>query len=182
MADSLTPNYSFIIQQPGTNRNTWGTKLNSNWTSIDGLLFTATTNAATALSTANGALQRSGGTMEGAIEQPIAATTVTSAGYKGAPPVALGATRTLGAVDNGVLLVLASGNSTVTVAPALAVGSVFPIKNRGAGTITIARGSGVTLTLDGANTNKNCVIGAYGKGVITVNATNECSISGSVVS
>ena len=120
--------------------------------------------------------------MTGAITLPVAATGVNDAGYKGAPVVALGATRTLGAVDNGVLLVLASGNSTVTIAPALAPGSVFPIKNRGSGTITIARGSGVTLTVDGTNTNKNCTIGAYGKGVITINATNDCSISGVSVS
>lgn len=182
MADTLTPNYSFIIQQPGTNRNTWGTKLNSNWTSIDGLLFAAATDATTALSTANGALQRSGGTMTGPITLPVAATGVNDAGYKGAPVVSLGATRTLGAVDNGVLLVLASGNSTVTLAPALPAGSVFPIKNRGSGTITLVRGSGVTLTVDGTSTNKDCSIGPYGKGVLTVNATNNWSVSGVGVS
>lgn len=178
----FTPTFQNVFPVVGASADVWGGILNNRGgeSYVD---FQAIATVLNATETkADGALQRSGGTMTGPITLPIAATGVADAGYKGAPPVSLGATRTLGAVDNGVLLVLASGNSTVTIAPALAVGSVFPIKNRGSGTITIARGAGVTLTLDGANTNKNCTIGAYGKGVITVNATNECSISGSKVS
>lgn len=182
MADTFTPNYNFVIQQPGTNRNTWGAKLNSNWTDLDGLLFTATSNAAAALALGQDALPKTGGTMTGAIVLPTSGGAVNSAGFRGAPPTALGATRTLSATDNAVLLVLASGNSTVTLPPSMAVGSVFPIKNRGAGTITLARGSGVTLFVDATNTNKNCSIGPYGKGVLTVNATNEWSVSGVGVS
>lgn len=182
MADSFTPNYNFVIQQPGTNRNTWGTKLNSNWTAIDGLLFTATTDAASALALGQAALPRSGGTMTGPVTLPTTGGAVNSAGFRGAPPVALGTTRTLSAADNAILLILNSGNSTVTLPASMAVGSVFPIKNRGSGTITLSRASGVTLTVDGSNTNKNCTIGPYGKGVLTVNATNEWSVSGASVS
>lgn len=178
----FTPTFQNVFPVVGASADVWGGILNNRGgeSYVD---FQAIATVLNATETkADGALQRSGGTMTGAITLPVAATGVNDAGYKGAPVVALGATRTLGAVDNGVLLVLASGNSTVTIAPALAPGSVFPIKNRGSGTITIARGSGVTLTVDGTNTNKNCTIGAYGKGVITVNATNECSISGVSVS
>lgn len=178
----FTPTFQNAFPVVGASADVWGGILNNRGgeSYVDFQAIATVLNAVEIK--ADGALQRSGGTMTGPITLPIAATGVADAGYKGAPPVALGTTRTLGAVDNGVLLVLASGNSTVTIAPALAPGSVFPIKNRGSGTITIARGSGVTLTLDGANTNKNCAIGAYGKGVITVNATNECSLSGSKVS
>lgn len=174
----FTPTFQNVFPVVGASADVWGGILNNRGgeSYVD---FQAIATVLNATETkADGALQRSGGTMTGELVLPVSATGVAAAGYKGAPVVSLGATRTLGAVDNGVLLVLASGNSTVTIAPALAPGSVFPIKNMGAGTITIARGAGVELRVDGSATNKNCVIGPYGKGVITVNATNNCSVSG----
>lgn len=178
----FTPTFQPIFPVVGASADVWGTILNSR----GGESYVDFQAIATVLNDtetkADGALQRSGGTVTGEIVLPVSATGVAAAGYKGAPVVSLGATRTLGAVDNGVLLVLASGNSTVTLAPALAPGSVFPIKNRGSGTISLARGSGVTLTVDGTSTNKDCSIGPYGKGVLTVNATNNWSVSGVGVS
>lgn len=182
MADTPTPNYGFLLQQPGTNRNTWGGKLNGNWSSLDGLLFTASTTASAALVLAGDALPKSGGTMTGNIGLPKIASAPESAGYKGAPIVVLGTTLTLSAVEAGQLLTLASGNCNITLAPAMAPGLVYVVKNRGAGTVTLTRGGGVALTLDGQNTNKNCAIGPYGKATLTINATNEWSVSGIGVS
>lgn len=178
----FTPTFQNVFPVVGASADVWGGILNNRGgeSYVD---FQAIATVLNATETkADGALQRSGGTVTGEIVLPVSATVVAAAGYKGAPVVALGATRTLGAIDNGVLLILGAGDSTVTIAPALAPGSVFPIKNLGAGTVTVARGSGVFLTVDGVNVDKNCLIGPYGKGVITVNAINNCSISGAGVS
>ena len=38
MADGSTTSYSFTLPEVGASEDTWGTKLNANWTSLDGLL------------------------------------------------------------------------------------------------------------------------------------------------
>jgi hypothetical protein len=39
MADIITPNYSFTIPEIGASDNTWGMKLNANWSSVDSVLI-----------------------------------------------------------------------------------------------------------------------------------------------
>lgn len=38
MADTTTPTYSFTLPEIGASEDTWGTKLNANWTALDGRL------------------------------------------------------------------------------------------------------------------------------------------------
>lgn len=56
MADANTPNHSFTLPEVGASRDTWGNKINANWTNLD-----------TILDTGNGGLfvAKTGGTMTG---------------------------------------------------------------------------------------------------------------------
>jgi hypothetical protein len=42
MSDATTPNYGFTLPPPGGSQDTWGNKLNANWTALDGFLHTLT--------------------------------------------------------------------------------------------------------------------------------------------
>jgi hypothetical protein len=55
MADTLTPNYSWIKPEVGGSPDTWGTKLNGTIDSVDAQVKTVSTAAANAQSTANAA-------------------------------------------------------------------------------------------------------------------------------
>ena len=42
MADGTTPNQGFTLPEVGASEDTWGTKINDNWTETDTLLGTIT--------------------------------------------------------------------------------------------------------------------------------------------
>ena len=42
MSDAFTPNYHFDLPTVGGSQDTWGNKLNANWTALDGFLHTLT--------------------------------------------------------------------------------------------------------------------------------------------
>lgn len=181
----VTPTIQNSFPTVGASADTWGGTLNSRGgeTYVDINALATQGNATETV--ANAALPKAGGTATGNITLPvIASASPAEAGFKGCPPAALtpGGTKTLTSADAGAFQILASGNNTVTIAPGLWVGTAIPFKNEGAGIITIARGAGVILTLDGANVDKNCSIGPYGKATLTCNSTNKWSISGVVVS
>lgn len=67
MADSVTSNYNLVKPEVGSSTNTWGTKLNENFNTIDSQMKTNATAAASAQTTANAALPKAGGTMTGYI-------------------------------------------------------------------------------------------------------------------
>lgn len=74
MADGSTPNHSFTLPEVGASKDSWGTKLNANWTTVDALLNTSGGGAGTFLPLA-------GGTMSGALNVGSATpVTITPSG------------------------------------------------------------------------------------------------------
>lgn len=188
MADTPTPNYGFLLQQPGTNANTWGGKLNGNWSSIDGLLHTATTNAATALSASTNALQTTGGTMVGdLVLSSIAPSSPLSVGYRGLPARTITGNDTLVATDAGCEVFFeGTATATITVPPVGTVGfqgrPVITIRNFSAFPVTLAQGASVALRLPLAGTFANRTIPAWGQAVLKMEKPNEWLVMGAAIS
>lgn len=189
MADTLTPNYSFVIQQPGTNRNTWGGKLNANWTSIDGLLFTASTNAASALAAANLALPRAGGTMTGdLVLADVAASSQRSAGFRGAPVISIDADRTFGSTDAGKMIRLFGATTRTWTIPntssvGFQPGTAIVLRNFSTGVpLNIVRAAGVALRTAGTTLDSNKSLATFGMATIVMEDNNIWVISGVGVS
>jgi hypothetical protein len=95
------------------------------------------------------------------------APSATSAGYLGAPRNEQDANYTFAVSDCGKL-VRSNNASAVTylLQPQALVGwpdgAVIMVRNAGAGVLTVQRGTGVTLTIAGTNTSKDCAIAPYG--------------------
>lgn len=189
MADTFTTNYNFIIQQPGTNRSTWGGKLNANWTSIDGLLFTATTNAASAAALSATALQRAGGTMTGDIAlADVAATSPRSVGFRGAPVVSIDVDRTFGLTDAGKMIRLFGANTRTWTIPntssvGFQIGTAIVLRNFSSGVpLNIVRAAGVTLRVAGSTADGNRTLATFGMATIVMEDTNIWVVSGAGIS
>ena len=91
----------------------------------------------------------------------------TSAGYLGAPRNEQDTNYTFALSDCGKLVRSNSASAvTYLLQPQSLVawpdGAVILVRNAGAGVLTLQRGTGVTLTLAGGNTNKDCAIAPYG--------------------
>jgi len=176
MPDSTTTNFALTKVEIGASRNTWGTKLNANADIIDTELkqaqddaaaaqadadaaataaSSASAAAAAAQATANAALPKSGGTMTGAITlaaDPVAAMQPATKQYVDAGVggrsfrKVTGTSDTLVDGDHGSSIYCTSGSATTLTIGVLTEGTQMIVQQQGAGQVTIAAGSGVTLS------------------------------------
>lgn len=65
MADTVTSNYNLVKPEVGASTDTWGTKVNGNFDTIDSQMKSNANAASAAQTTANNALPKAGGTMTG---------------------------------------------------------------------------------------------------------------------
>jgi len=98
-------------------------------------------------------------------------------GYRGAPRNEQDGNYTLALSDCGGLLRHNSGSAHAWTIPPVAsvafpIGTVIPVRNIGAGTVTLTRGSGVTLRLAGSGTSKDLAMAQYSAGAIVMEDTN----------
>lgn len=105
-------------------------------------------------------------------------------GFKGEPINEQNGNYTLALTDAGKAVAKVSGASgeTYTVPPnssvAFPLGSIVVVHNRGGGTLTIAQGSGVTITEWGSATSGNKTLADDGKAILEKVATDTWMISG----
>lgn len=107
-------------------------------------------------------------------------------GYLDVPQNYTNTSFTIALTDRGKHIYTANGTSqTITIANnssvAFPIGSAISIVSQGAGTITVARGTGVTLYLAANNTNADRTIASYGMATILKVATDTWFINGAGV-
>lgn len=108
-------------------------------------------------------------------------------GYKDVPQNYTNTSFTIALSDRGKHIYTANGTSqTITIANnssvAFPIGTAISIVNQGAGTITVARGSGVSLYLAANSTSADRSIATYGMATILKVGTNTWFINGAGVS
>jgi hypothetical protein len=119
----------------------------------------------------------------------LAATSLstTSAGYLGAPVNEQDSPYTFALGDAGKMV---RGNNasamTYTIPPnssiAFPIGTAIVVRNVGAGTITLTRGSGVTQQIAGSATSKDVALAQWGFATLVQEAANTWVVSGTGIS
>lgn len=127
-----------------------------------------------------------GGTVNHQITATPTALTDSSLGYRGAPVNSQPNTYTFVLGDSGRCVVSTSASPVTWTIPPIAsvaypLGTVILLANLSASTVTVARGSGVTLRIAGSATNANATIAAYGLATLILVGTNTWFISGAGV-
>lgn len=131
-----------------------------------------------------GALMRSGGTMTGQLVlEDSGPNSALGAGFRGAPIVDFDADKTIALSEAGKTLRLIGATArTLTIPPVGTVGfppgTAIVLRNVSTQALTIARGSGVTLTLTGSATNKNCTLAPRGRATLLMDDTNVWDVGG----
>ena len=108
-------------------------------------------------------------------------------GYKDVPQNYTNTSFTIALSDRGKHIYTANGTSqTITIANnssvAFPIGTAISIVSQGAGTITVARGTGVTLYLASNNTSADRTISTFGMATLLKVATDTWFINGAGVS
>ena len=187
---AVTPTIQNVKPVVGGSADTWGGTLNDRitetYTDINALATQSNASAAAVV----GKVNRSGDAMTGDLTLANGAPTSSySAGYLGAPVLSFDVDKTLSLTDAGRVQRLFGGTArTLTIPPVgsvnFPVGTVIPVRSyTTSGTNwTIARGSGVSLTVAGSSVNKNCTVASFGFGSLVHEDTNIWVISGVGVS
>jgi hypothetical protein len=109
MADGTTTNYAFVLPEVGASADTWGTKLNQNWTDLDADLK-AVSDAANAAVTLTGTQTLTNKTLTA----PTITGAVLNDGYTEEVFAVTGTTPALSPTNGSIQTWTLSGNSTPT--------------------------------------------------------------------
>lgn len=186
---TVTPTIQNVKPVVGGSADTWGGVLNDriSETYVDiNALATQGNASETAVA---GKVNRAGDTLTGELKLANAGPSSNmTAGYLGAPVISYDVDKTLTLTDAGRMQRLFGATArTLTIPPASSVGfpigTVIPLRSYTTGVVwNIARGAGVTLTVAGSVTNKNCTVATFGFGSLIQEDTNIWVISGVGVS
>lgn len=165
--------------------DTWGFELN---TALGGQIKPTLDAFASAINTnetvAGAALSRAGGTMTGdQVLADVGPSSALSVGFRGLPTVSIDADRTFLLTDAGKMIRLTGTTArTWTIPPVgsvgFPVGTVIIVRSVSSANLSIVRGSGVTLRVDGSAANANRTLIPFGKVALIHEETNVWTASG----
>lgn len=184
----VTPTYTGATPTVDADEDTWGGELNTGLGQIAADLEAIADQSNANETKADAALPKAGGTMTGEIKLGDTGPTSTdSAGFRAAPVIDFDADKTLILTEAGKTLRLTGATARTLIIPPVGsvgfpVGTVIVLRNSGSAALTVARGSGVVLTLAGSATNKNCAVATRGQATLLHEATNNWVLSGVGVS
>lgn len=180
----VTPTYTGATPTVDADEDTWGGELNDALGDIavdlDALADQSNDNE----TKADAALPKAGGTMTGELRLGNPTTvSADSAGFRGAPVIDFDANKTIALAEAGkTLRLIGTTARTLTIPPVGTVGftpgTAIVLRNVSTQAMTIARGSGVTLTLTGSATNKNCTLAPRGRATLLMDENNVWDLGG----
>lgn len=184
----VTPTYTGATPTVDADEDTWGGELNDALGDIAADLEALADHSNDNETKANAALPRSGGTMTGQLVlEDSGPNSALGAGFRGAPIVDFDADKTIALSEAGkTLRLIGTTARTLTIPPVGTVGfppgTAIVLRNVSTQALTIARGAGVTLTLTGSATNKNCALAPRGRATLLMDDTNVWDVGGVGVS
>lgn len=178
---AVTPTIQNVKPVVGGSADTWGGTLNDRITETYTDINALATQGNASETAIAGALLKTGGTMTGNIAlADIAPTTGFDAGFRTVPVISIDADRTFLATDSGKCIRLFGVTARTWTMPAntLPVGAGIMIRNASGGLLTIARGGGVVIRIDGSAVDANRSLASFGRAVLFQEDTNQWIISG----
>lgn len=148
MADTYTSNYTFTLPEPGASTNTWGEKLNQNWTDLDADLTTLQSSITTlnARTISAGSGLTGGGSLAANRTISHADTSsqasVDNTGNTFIQDITLDGFGHITGINSGTVTV---GNATISIASGSGLA--------GSGSFTLNSGTNSTVTLSHADTS-----------------------------
>jgi len=162
----------------------WGGLINTGLTQIRNTLDAIVAAVNGLLDTITGKVAKAGDTMTGELKLgDFGPTSSDSAGLRGAPIVNFDENKTLTLKDAAkTQRLIGTAARTLTIPPVGSVGfplgTAIVLRNVSTQPLTIARGSGVTLTVTGSSTNKNCTLAPRGRATLLMDENNVWDIGG----
>lgn len=184
----VTPTYTGATPTVDADEDTWGGELNDALGEIATDLESLADQSNDNETKADAALPKAGGTMTGELRlgNPTMVN-ADSAGFRGAPVIDFDANKTIALAEAGkTLRLIGTTARTLTIPPVGSVGfppgTAIVLRNVSTQPLTIARGSGVTLTITGSATSKNCTLGPRGRATLLMDENNVWDVGGVGVS
>lgn len=164
--------------------DTWGAKQNNFFDQVRSTVAQLVTAVNGLLTDITARVSKSGDTMTGdLVLADVGQSNVFSAGFRGMPTITIDADRTFSLSDASKMIRLSGASPRTWTIPPIGsvgfpVGTVIVIRSVSSASLTIARGSGVSLRVDGSGADAARTLVTWGKAVLVHEEPNIWTASG----